>query len=86
MAFAQFAFERFRGGFAPLGAVHGRGAVYHGWLADTCTQVHPQFVQRLLEQPVRGTTLGDSHGWNAVRGVTFGDIHKGAENSRGVYV
>lgn len=86
MALAQFTFEWFRGGVAALGAVHGRCAVYHGRVADTCTQVHTELVQRLPEQSVRGPTLRDSDGWNAVCGAAFGDLHKGAENSCGVYV
>lgn len=86
MALAQLAPERLRGGFAALGAVHGCGAVYDGRVADPGAQVHPELVQRVPVQPVRGPALGDAHGRHAVCGAAFGDIYEGAEDSCRVYV
>lgn len=86
MALSQFAFERFRGSFAAFGAVYGRGAVHDGWIANTGPQVYPEFMQCLFERVVRGTEARNKDGWHAVRGVTFRNIHEGAEDISGVYV
>lgn len=86
MALAQLAPERLRGVFAALGAVHGCGAVHHGRVSDPGSQVHPELVQRVPEQPVRGPTRSHAHGRHAVRRAAFGDIHEGAEDTCRVHV
>lgn len=86
MALAQRPPQRLRGGFAPLGAVHGRGAMHDGRLADTRAQVHTKFMQCLLEQSVRRAKVGDADGWDALCGPPIGNYDESVEDTRGVYV
>lgn len=86
MAFAQFASEWLRGGFAALGAIYGRDAVHNGWVADTSSQIHIELVQRLLKYVARGPKIRDPDGRDAIRSSAIGNIYEGFENSRGVHV
>lgn len=86
MALTQFPSERLRSGVASLGAVHGCGIMYDGWVPNPGAQVYPELVQRVSVRPVRGPALGDADGWHVVCGATFRDIHEGVEDPRRVYV